>query len=103
MSGHTTNPFRAVLPLLILLFAYAVHAEVRLPAIISDNMVLQQGTKVRIWGNAKAGERVIVTLRNKSSETVADAQGRWQIFIGPLKSGGPAELTVKGDNVLTVK
>jgi sialate O-acetylesterase len=103
MSGHTTNSFRAVLPLLILLCAYAVHAEVRLPAIISDNMVLQQGTKVRIWGNAKAGERIIVTFQNKSSETVADAQGRWQVFIGPLKTGAPADLAVKGDNVLTIK
>jgi sialate O-acetylesterase len=103
MSGHTTNPFRAVLPLLILIFACAVRAEVRLPAIISDNMVLQQGTKVRIWGNAKAGERVTVTFQNKSSEAVADAQGRWTVFIGPLKSGGPAELTVKGDNTLTIK
>ncbi|HKU78143.1 MAG TPA: sialate O-acetylesterase [Pyrinomonadaceae bacterium] len=75
----------------------------RLPAIISDNMVLQQGTKVRIWGNATAGERVIVTFQNKSSEAVADANGRWQVLIGPLKRGGPAELTVKGNNVLTIK
>ena len=103
MSGHATNPFRAALPLLILLFACVVHAEVRLPAIIGDNMVLQQATKVRIWGNATAGERVIVTFQNKSSETVADGQGRWQVFIGPLKSGGPSELIVKGSNTLTIK
>ena len=80
--------FRLILPLLILLFAYTVRAEVRLPAIIGDNMVLQQGTKVRIWGKAKAGERVIVTFQNKTTESVADAQGRWQVLIGPLKSGG---------------
>ena len=103
MSGHTTNPFRAVLPLLILIFACAVRAEVRLPAIISDNLVLQQATKVRIWGNARAGERVTVTFQNQSADTVADAQGHWAVFIGPLKSGGPTELTVKGDNVLTIK
>ena len=46
MSSHTTKLFRAVLPLLILVFTSIVHAEVRLPAIISDNMVLQQGTQV---------------------------------------------------------
>ena len=103
MSGHTTNLFRAVLPLLILGFACAVHAEVRLPAIISDNLVLQQGTKVRIWGSARAGERVTVTFQNKSAEAVADSQGHWQVFVGPLKRGGPAELTVKGDNTLTIK
>ncbi|HEU4933244.1 MAG TPA: hypothetical protein VFT48_14270, partial [Pyrinomonadaceae bacterium] len=76
---------------MILVFTYVAHAEVRLPAILSDNMVLQQGTKVRIWGNATTGERVIVTFQNKSAETVADGQGRWQVLIGPLKSSGPAE------------
>src|ERR1044072_2405570 len=97
MSGPTTNLVRLVL---LLVFAGAVRAEVRLPAILSDNLVLQQGTKVRIWGNAKAGERVTVTFQNKSAETVADAQGRWQVFIGPLKSGGAAEVTV---NTVTIK
>ena len=39
----------------------------------------------------------------KTSSTVADLQGRWQVSIGPLKAGGPSELVVKGENVLTVK
>ena len=46
---------------------------------------------------------MIVTFQNKSAETVADTQGRWQVLIGHLKSGGPAELTVKGQNTLTIK
>ena len=104
MSGHTTNLLRPVVPLLILVFAVVARAEVRLPAIISDNMVLQQGVKVRIWGNADAGEHVTVTFAGKSSSAVADIQGRWQLLIGPLKTGGPAELTVKGDKqLLTIK
>ena len=103
MSGHTTNIFRLILALAIFSVANAARAEVRLPAIIGDNMVLQQGVKVRIWGNAKPGERVIVTLKDKSASAVADAQGRWQVWLDPLKAGGPLELTVKGDNVLTVK
>ena len=101
MSGPATNSVRVIL--LLLVFVGVARADVRLPAIISDNMVLQQGTKVRIWGNARPGERVIVAFQNKSSEAVADGQGRWAVFIGPLKSGGPAELTVKGANTLTIK
>src|SRR5215207_9990898 len=103
MSGRRTNLSRLTLPVLILLLATAVRAEVRLPAIISDNMVLQQGIKVRIWGNAKPGESVTVIFDKKTFRTVADPQGRWQILIGPLKAGGPSELVVKGENVLTVK
>jgi len=101
MSGPTTNFLRIILPLFV--FLGVVRAEVRLPAILGDNMVLQQATKVRIWGKARPGERMIVTFQNKSTEAVADAKGSWQVFIGPLKSGGPAELTVKGENVLTIK
>ena len=100
MSGRTT---KVLIPLLITVFAAVVRAEVRLPAIIGDNMVLQQGMKVRIWGSANAGEHVTVTFEKKSVSAVADAQGRWQVLIGPLKAGGPSELIVKGENVLTIK
>jgi len=103
MSGHTTNLLRVILALAIFSVANAARAEVRLPAIIGDNMVLQQGVKVRIWGNAKPGERVVVTLKDKSASTVTDAQSHWQVWLEPLKAGGPLELTVKGDNVLTIK
>jgi sialate O-acetylesterase len=104
MSGRRTNACRLALSLLILASAATARAAVSLPAIISDNMVLQQGVKVRIWGKAKPGEQVAVTFDKKTSDTVADAQGRWQLSIGPFKAGGPpAELTVKGENVLTIK
>lgn len=96
--------FVRLLLLLILLSASIVaRAEVHLPAIISDNMVLQQQTKVRIWGNARPGERVTVTLQQKSSSTVADKQGHWETWLDHLKAGGPFDLTVKGDNLITIK
>ena len=87
----------------MLVFVGVGRAEVRLPSIIGDNMVLQRGVKVRIWGKANVGERITVTFDRKSVDTVADAQGRWQVWLGPLKAGGPSELTIKGDNVLTIK
>src|SRR5215213_9006073 len=94
---------RLLLPLVLLSVSIAARAEVRLPAIISDNLVLQQQTKVRIWGSANPGEHVVVTLQQKSAGTVADKQGRWETWLGPLTAGGPYELTVKGDNLLTIK
>ena len=62
MSSHTTKLFRLALTLLIFIFAGVVRAEVRLPSIVSDNMVLQQGMKVPIWGKANPRERVTVTF-----------------------------------------
>ena len=91
------------LTLLILVCVGVGRAEVRLPSIIGDNMVLQQGTKVRIWGKANPGERIVVTFEKKSVNAVADARGRWQVWLGPLKAGGPSDLTIKGDNVLTIR
>jgi sialate O-acetylesterase len=92
-----------MLPLLILVLASSVRAEVLLPSILGDNMVLQKGMKVRIWGNANPGERVTVSFDKKCSSTNADSQGRWETWIGPLKAGGPFEMTVKGSNVLTIR
>ena len=102
-------PLKSVFPnivwltLLYLFSAGVASAEVRLPSIIGDNMVLQQGMKVRIWGKANGGEHVTVTFGKKSVNTVADQQGHWQVWLGPLKPAGPAELTIKGSNVLTIR
>ena len=93
MSGRTT---KLLLLLVVLVCAGIGRAEVRLPAIIGDNMVLQQRVKVRIWGEANAGESVTVTFDKKSVGVVADAKGRWQVWIGPLNKGGPSELTING-------
>ena len=70
MSGRTT---KLLVPLLISVFAAVARAKMRLPAIVGDNMVLQQGMKVRIWGEANAGENVTVTFDKKSASAVADA------------------------------
>ena len=102
MPGHTTNFFVLFLALLIL--SSVARAEVRLPAIIGDNMVVQRDTKFAIWGNANAGEAVSVSFAGKSFDAVADGKGLWQVWIGPLKAGGPFELTVKGaTNLVTIK
>jgi sialate O-acetylesterase len=83
--------------------AVSAKADVQLPAIIGDNMVLQAGAKIRIWGKANSGERVAVLFREKTAQTTADQQGHWQTLIGPFTAGGPFELTIKGTNTLTLK
>src|SRR2546423_12328794 len=84
-------------------FAQHVCAEVRVPSIIGDNMVLQQGRRARVWGWAAPGERVTVRFNGRTARAVADDRGRWQVLIGPLKAGGPYTLTAAGTNTLTLK
>ncbi len=77
-------------------------ADVKLPALISDNMVLQQGRQVAIWGTADAGEQVTVSLGEQRETATADSDGKWKVELGPLKKGGPLEMTVAGKNTVTI-
>src|SRR5690348_4238687 len=82
--------------------ACALHAAVKLPAIISDHMVLQQGRPVRIWGTADPNEPVRVEFQGQSVSTTATADGKWQAWFKPLSAAGPLEMTISGSNTITI-
>ncbi|RYD82282.1 MAG: sialate O-acetylesterase [Sphingobacteriales bacterium] len=67
------------------------NAAIKLPALISDNMVLQQKSRIILWGWASAGEKITVnaTWHKKNISVVADAGGNWKITIPTVKAGGP--------------
>lgn len=88
--------------LLGLCLAAAANADVRLPALISDHMMLQRGVPVRIWGWADPSEAVTVAFQGQTAMTTADSSGKWQAFLKPLAQGNPADLTVTAKNSLTV-
>ena len=77
-------------------------AEVKLPALISNNMVLQQGKEEAVWGMADPGEQVSVALGDQKVTAAADSDGRWKVQFGPLKPGGPYEMIVNGKNKVTL-
>lgn len=77
-------------------------AEVRLPKLVSDGLVLQRHEPIRIWGYADAGEKVVVTFLKKKYEVVADAQGNWSVDIPEQKAGGPYVITVGDKEVKDV-
>lgn len=85
------------------LLSHAVRADVKLPAIISEHMVLQSGVEVPIWGWADPGEEVSVSFASQTKSTKADAAGKWSVKLGSLKTTGEAQtLTVTGKNKLSV-
>lgn len=73
-------------------------ADVKLPNVFGDHMVLQQGQKNKVWGLADAGEAVTVSIDQQSHKVAAGADGKWQVMIDPLPVGGPYELKVAGKN-----
>ena len=95
----------AALPVAFLAAAPAVvRADVKLPAVLSDSMVLQQGQPVPVWGWADQGEQVTVTFAGQTQKATAGDDGKWMVKLQPLTaSDQPAELTVAGKNTLTRK
>ena len=92
--------------LAVAVFASALSAAVRLPAVIGDHMVIQQGKPVAVWGWAAKNEQVTVRLAGREAKARAAADGKWRVVFDPLKAGGEAlEMTVRGENgpAITVK
>ena len=85
------------------LSAAPARADVRLPAIISDHMVVPRDSAVPIWGWASAAEQVTVALAGQTKTAKTGADGKWLVNLGPLHSAGPHTLTVKGTNTLTIQ
>ena len=94
---------RRLLLALGLLAAPTAQADVRLPNILSDHMVLQSGQPLPVWGKADPGERVTVQIARQTLRTTAAADGKWRVMLKPLKpSAAPAQMVVRGRNTLTV-
>jgi len=88
--------------LLFVLFSISAFGEIKLPRLISDGVVLQRDTEIKIWGWASPREEVVMTFKKKKYKTQADEDGNWSIALKPQKAGGPYEMTFKGQNELKV-
>jgi len=87
----------------LLLLINSNYAEIRLPKIISDNMVLQRQTTCAIWGWAAPGEKVSVTFRGQKVQTNAVADSSWSIQIPSGEAGGPFELIITGNKEIKLQ
>ncbi|MEO7411782.1 MAG: sialate O-acetylesterase [Opitutaceae bacterium] len=78
-------------------FTSAAFAEVSLPNVFSDHMVLQRRQANRVWGKASPGEKIVVTIGAQSHAATAGADGAWQVTLSPMEAGStPAKLVAKG-------
>jgi sialate O-acetylesterase len=88
---------------ILLCFANVGQANVKLPKIISDHMVLQRSNRTAVWGWAAPGEAVAVTLDTQSATAKADAEGKWRVTLNLTSTGqGPFQMTVVGNNKIVV-
>ena len=88
--------------LLTLLIAFPLHAQVRLPRLISNGMVLQRDADLKIWGWAAPGESVTVEFAGDRYEARADEAGEWVITLPPMQAGGPYTMEIRAGNTITL-
>jgi sialate O-acetylesterase len=87
----------------IIACAAGARAEVRVAPVLGDNMVLQRGLPVPVWGTAAPGEKVSVSFADQVLETTADGGGKWIVKLQPLKTSKTERaMTIKGSNTVTL-
>ncbi len=100
----TLSLMKRLITALSLVTAVMLHAEVKLPALFSDHIVLQRGKPVAIWGWADPGEEVTVKFGAQLKLAATDKDGAWKVKLDELKaSSEPAELIIKGKNEIVLK
>jgi len=93
---------RFVIILLTLIISYSSYADVRLPKIISDNMVLQRDKPIKLWGWAGANENITIYFKGQTKKVKADKSGKWVVSLNAEPAGGPYQLIVKGKNKIVL-
>ncbi len=93
------NHLRNVFSITALLAISPLQAEVSLPPIFSDHMVLQRNQPVRVWGKADPGEVVTVGFKDQVLQATTGDDARWEVILDPMEASyDPAQLTVSGIN-----
>ena len=89
--------------LTVLQFSAALRAQVKLPRLIRDSMILQRDDTVKIWGWAAAHEKVTVRFKGKQYRTSADTRGNWSVKLPPTPAGGPYTIDITAKNKLSIR
>jgi sialate O-acetylesterase len=74
------------------------YSNVKLPRILTNNMVLQRNTEFKIWGWADKGEKVDVLLNEVKRTAKTSKDGKWMVIFPAMKEGGPYSMIIKGKN-----
>lgn len=87
---------KSLLLLIFILLPFAGITELRTPSIFSDNMIMQRGTELKVWGWAAPRERVRITLGEQKQSARTDKQGNWQVVFDPIETGTIYTLEIEG-------
>ncbi|HEX5171300.1 MAG TPA: sialate O-acetylesterase [Cyclobacteriaceae bacterium] len=92
-----------ILFILYLILNINVVAQIRLPRLVSDGMILQRDRNVKIWGWSSPNESIMLTLNNEHYRTGADENGNWEIILPAHSAGLSYEMTLTGKNEIKIR
>jgi sialate O-acetylesterase len=101
---HLVMKITSSLVSLLLFISFTSHAFIRLPAVISSGMVLQQNSTAKLWGWCNPGEKIAITnsWNNKTDSATGTSGAKWQVSIQTPAAGGPYTITIKGQNTIVL-
>jgi len=96
--------FKRISAVILFIFSlnFSVQAEVKLPVLISDGMVLQRDANVPVWGWADPGEQITLSFKGKTYKTTTATNGKWSIELPKMKAGGPFTMRISGENSVEI-
>ncbi len=95
--------YRYLLALTLLVTCNFLNAQIILPKILGNNMVLQRGKPLPVWGWASVGEHITVKFDKQIKETIVDSSKHWQVMLNPMPaSDKPQEMVISGSNTITL-
>jgi len=104
---HYKANLLAMLPLFFVIAGCSIWnkpaANIHLPRVFSDNMVLQRQIKVPVWGTADPGGQIVVQFDKQIQKTRVSHQGTWRVDLVPLTAGGPYEMKIMGQDTIAFK
>lgn len=101
MNQHKKSK-KILLSIFFSVLFFSSFAEVRLPQLVSNHMVLQRGVRLKIWGWASPGEKVKISFNGKSAQARAGADGKWLTILPAMVAGGPYQMDIKGHNQIAL-
>jgi sialate O-acetylesterase len=90
------------LPYLLFASPLMLNAQIRLPKIISNGMILQRDEAVNVWGWASPGEKVTVKFNKKTYHATTGKDSVWAVKLSPTKKGGPYSMELSGKNKIVL-
>ena len=90
MLKHITLPIIA-----LIIWCNTAHAQLEVPTIFSDHMVMQRNQSIKVWGWSKPGDNITCTLSSQSTKTKASADGMWSSQFKEFPAGGPHQLKIQ--------